>query len=123
MINLKRDRYYVFEDVKLPSSDPLASAISTNEWLESLERAKAIANEQAANNAYSGDDSFNISNSALSSSANTMDQASDVSPSSITHVRATLQKQHSANDGESLKAVGRKRFSKRQSKSGLAAVF
>lgn len=101
----------------------MASAIATNEWLESLERAKAIANEQAANNAYIGDDSFNISNSALSSSANTMDQASDVSPSSMTHVRAALQKQHSANDGEALKGVGRKRFSKRQSKSGLAAVF
>lgn len=123
MFMAQRDRHYVFEDVKPPSSDPMASAISTNEWLEALERAKAIANEQAANNAYSGDESFNISNSALSSSANTMDQASDVSPSSMTHVRAALYKQHSGNDAESIKGVGRKRFSKRQSKSGLAAVF
>jgi 3-phosphoinositide dependent protein kinase-1 len=100
----------------------MASAISTNEWLEALERAKAIANEHAANNAYGADDSFNISTSALSSSGNTIDQASDVSPSSMTHVRTTLHKQHSGNDAESIKG-GRKRFSKRQSKSGLTAVF
>ena len=123
MVFAQRDRHYVFEDIKPSSSDPMASAISTNEWLEALERAKAIAHEQAANNAYSGDESFNISNSALSSSANTMDQASDVSPSSMTHVRAALHKQHSGNDAESIKGAGRKRFSKRQSKSGLAAVF
>ncbi len=100
----------------------MASAVSTNEWLEALERAKAIADEQEANNAYNGDDAFNISSSALSSSANTLDQASDISPSSLSHVRATLHKQHSGNEVDSTKG-GRKRFSKRQSKSGLAAVF
>lgn len=119
---IQRERHYVFEEVKPSSGDPMASAISTNEWLETLERAKAIANEQAANNAYNVDDSFNISNSALSSSGNTIDQASDVSPSSMTHVRATLHKQHSGNEIDSVKG-GRKRFSKRQSKSGLTAVF
>ena len=118
----QRDKHYVFEDPKPPSSDPLATATSTQDWLETIDRAKEMAVMQSVNNSYSGDDSFNIASSALSSHANTMDRKADLSPESIPHSgRATLQKHHSGGDSESIK--GRKRFSKRQSKSGLAAVF
>ena len=107
----------------------MATAVSTQEWLEALDRAKELAASQSAQSSYNVDgaygetDSFNMSSSALSSHASTLDHhIQDVNPSEATsHHRGTLHKQHSAADSESLK--GRKRFSKRQSKSGLAAVF
>ena len=108
----------------------MATAVSTQDWLETLDRAKELAasqNMQSAYNAegpYNAEDTFNISSSALSSHASTLDhQVPDVSPveSATHHGRGTLHKQHSGADSESVK--GRKRFSKRQSKSGLAAVF
>lgn len=105
----------------------MASATSAQEWLDTLVRAREIAisfQNQNSNNNYSTDDSLNISSSALSSHASTIDQATDLSPPSGSHGhsgRGILHKQHSGGDAESLK--GRKRFSKRQSKSGLTAVF
>jgi 3-phosphoinositide dependent protein kinase-1 len=99
----------------------MATAKATQEWLDVLGRAKDIAMQQ--NNNYSNDDSLNISSSALSSHASTIDQPTDLSPHSANQShsgRGILHKQHSG-DAESLK--GRKRFSKRQSKSGLTAVF
>ncbi|ETI25354.1 hypothetical protein G647_02126 [Cladophialophora carrionii CBS 160.54] len=116
-----KDRHYVFEDAKPPSNDPMATAKATQEWLDVLGRAKEFAMQQ--NNNYSNNDSLNISSSALSSHASTIDQPTDLSPHSANQShsgRGILHKQHSA-DAESLK--GRKRFSKRQSKSGLTAVF
>ena len=118
----QKDKHFVFEDPKPPSSDPSATASSTQEWLETLDRAKDIAVAQSVNNSYSESDAFNVSSSALSSHANTLDRSSEFGqdgPSS--GHRATLTKHHSGADAESIK--GRKRFSKRQSKSGLAAVF
>lgn len=53
------------------------------------------------------------------SHASTFEDQADMEPSPP-H-RSVLQKQGSTGDSESLK--GRKRFSKRQSKSGLTAVF
>jgi 3-phosphoinositide dependent protein kinase-1 len=101
----------------------MATAVSTQEWLDALVRARDIAiSLQERNNAnYSENDSLNISSSALSSHPSTIDLPTDLSPANLGHSgRGILHKQHSA-DAESLK--GRKRFSKRQSKSGLTAVF
>lgn len=108
----------------------MASAISTQDWLDTLDRAKELAASQSVQSSYAVDgaygetDSFNMSSSAISSHASTLDHhTQDTSPSESTshQGRATLHKQHSGADAESIK--GRKRFSKRQSKSGLAAVF
>ena len=103
----------------------MATAKSTQEWLEELDRAKEFALSQKMNSSYNdADDSLNMSSSALSSHANTLDRSSDFDTSpaeSTSHYRSTLHKQHSGNDADSIK--GRKRFSKRQSKSGLTAVF
>jgi 3-phosphoinositide dependent protein kinase-1 len=100
----------------------MATAIVAQEWLDMLARAQDFAMQQN-NNSYSNDDSLNLSSSALSSHASTIDQPTDLSPHSAgqSHSsRGILHKQHSG-DADSLK--GRKRFSKRQSKSGLTAVF
>ncbi len=103
----------------------MATAISAQEWLDALARAREIAiSLQTSNNNYSNDDSLNLSSSALSSHASTMDRTTDLSPHAAGHGhsgRSILHKQQSGGDAESLK--GRKRFSKRQSKSGLTAVF
>ncbi|KAL6246662.1 serine/threonine protein kinase [Rhinocladiella similis] len=120
-----KDRHFVFEDPKPPSNEQMATAISAQEWLDALARAREIAiSLQNSNNTYSNDDTLNLSSSGLSSHASTMDRTSDLSPPSVNHGhsgRMMLHKQHSGGDAESLK--GRKRFSKRQSKSGLTAVF
>jgi len=102
----------------------MASVVAVQEWLDIVERAKDIAtSHQTQTASYTNDDALDMS-SSLSSHTNTMDQATDMSPQSMAHGhsgRAMLHKQHSGGDAESLK--GRKRFSKRQSKSGLTAVF
>ena len=66
---------------------------------------------------YSGDP--NLQNAAAGSTRD-LDLDSPPRPES-TQGRNTLQKHQANNDNDSFK--GRKRFSKRQSKSGLAAVF
>ena len=105
----------------------MASAQSAQEWLDIIDRAKQMAKfhghgtHQGSNNTnndtYIGeeDDGFNISTSALSSQdSNTFgDQATDLPTNTHAQQRGTLHKQHE----------GHKRFSKRQSKSGLTAVF
>lgn len=88
--------------------------MSAQEWLDSLDRAREMASH---NN--SGDEGFRDLSSGMSSHTNTLDRASDMQEGAP-HGRATLIK-HQATDSESVK--GRKRFSRRHSKNGLAAVF
>ena len=159
-----------------PDPNNNASAISTQDWLETLARAKEIALSQSTTTNYSSsafsysstgeaDALNNISSSGLSDHASTLDAAygfrSSAGPldrntsqdmslrgedwswgergeESRGNMRATLQK-HSpqghdrgvglgrSGDGDSIKGSGSggrsKRFSKRQSKGALAAVF
>ncbi|KAL9114048.1 MAG: hypothetical protein Q9227_001820 [Pyrenula ochraceoflavens] len=116
-----RDKRFVFEDLKPNPNDSLATANSAQDWLETIERAKEIAISQSLQNSYSGEESFNIPSSAMSSHANTLDHHSEFSRDGAVNPRGHLVKNHSGADTESIK--GRRRFSKRQSKNGLAAVF
>ncbi|RMZ89157.1 hypothetical protein DV736_g3611, partial [Chaetothyriales sp. CBS 134916] len=120
-----RDRHFVFEDVKANAKEPTATAASAQEWADSLVKSRDLAiSQQERTPLYCGDDSLNISSSALSSQPSTIDLPTDLTPPTGGHSQASrgvLHKQHSGGDAESLK--GRKRFSKRQSKSGLTAVF
>lgn len=119
---LQRDKHFVFEDPKLSSGDVSTTATSTQDWLDTLDRAKDMGVSQSIQNSYSGDEAFKDLSSALSSHANTLDRSSEFAPEPPSSSgRATLTKHHSGADSDSIK--GRKRFSKRQSKSGLAAVF
>jgi 3-phosphoinositide dependent protein kinase-1 len=160
------DKRHTFEDPKPHSAanqnsqvDQNSTALSAQDWLDTISRAKDIALSQSATNAaaggysYSaGDDAYNLASSGLSSHANTLDAASEMHSSRPEdnagdglgsrggervergNMRATLQKHHSSDralrsdgDGDSVKGTGRegrsKRFSKRQSKGVLAAVF
>ncbi|KAJ5749194.1 uncharacterized protein N7511_010890 [Penicillium nucicola] len=113
-----REKHYVFEDPKASSG---ATAVQAQEWLDALDRSREMAALQQSAGGF-GDDFQNLS-SGFPSPANTLDRTSDMQkddrgpPSSG---RNHLVK-HQATDSESTK--GRKRFSKRHSKNGLAAVF
>ncbi|PLB38502.1 PDPK1 family serine/threonine-protein kinase [Aspergillus candidus] len=113
-----RDKHFVFEDPKPSSSNMGATALSAQEWLDTLDRAKEMALSQQ--NGYPGDDAFRDLPSELSSQANTLDRSSDVHRDGPSAARTTLVK-HQGNDNESVK--GRKRFSRRHSRNGLSAVF
>ncbi|KAJ5188644.1 hypothetical protein N7491_004964 [Penicillium cf. griseofulvum] len=116
-----RDKHYVFEDPKPSSSNIGATAVQVQEWLDALDRSREMASQQQS--AGYSDDAFRDLSSGFPSPANTLDRNSDMQkddrgpPSSN---RNHLVKQQTA-DTESTK--GRKRFSKRHSKNGLAAVF
>lgn len=116
-MNTQRDKHYVFEEPKTSSSGAASSANSIQEWIDTLDRARELAISQQSS-AYSGDEYRELS-SGFSSQANTLDHSADLQTEVQPSVRSTLQK--NTGDNESLK--GKKRFSKRHSKNGLAAVF
>ncbi|KAJ5239976.1 Serine/threonine-protein kinase PKH2 [Penicillium chermesinum] len=114
-----RDKHFVFEDPKL---SPGASAVTVQEWLDALDRAKEIALTQPSAGPYSADDAFRDIPSEFSSHTNTLDRTADLQGENTSHppTRNTLVK-HQQHDSESVK--GKKRFSRRHSKNGLAAAF
>lgn len=116
----QRDKHLTFEDPRATTSDPAGSKYSTQEWIDSVEQAREIALSQSASSSYVGE---SILNGGMNSPADSLggDSAMPMTgPSSASQSgRQTLRKEK--DDGEGNK--GRKRFSKRHSKSGLAAVF
>ncbi|PSN73769.1 serine/threonine protein kinase-like protein [Corynespora cassiicola Philippines] len=110
-----REKQYVFEDPKNTTSDPDGSKYSSQEWLDSIEQARDYALSQSMANSYSGDSALNDPNSILSSPTSTLGGDSALDGVNIPTARH-LRKDH--GDTDSLK--GRKRFSKRHSKNGLA---
>lgn len=93
--------------------------MTAQEWLDSLDRARDIAMTQPSAGPYSGEEAFRDV-SAYSSHSNTLDRTADLQDNtSHPPTRNTLVKHQ--NDTESVK--GKKRFSRRHSKNGLAAVF
>jgi len=113
----QRDKLYTFEDPRATTADPDGSKYSTKEWIENIDWSKELAVAHNIQTSYSGESVFNELGSSASSpvSGSTTDTAERPG-----HHRQTLKKEQ--GDSDSLK--GRKnRFSKRQSKSGLAAVF
>ncbi|KAL9031100.1 MAG: hypothetical protein Q9196_000835 [Gyalolechia fulgens] len=108
-----KDKHFTFENPKSASSDGSATSASAQEWLDAIERAREMAASQSTSNFYSGEDVLKEIQSGPSSSCRALDIDSSEG-------RNTLQKPP-RNESESF--MGRKRFSKRQSKSGLSAVF
>lgn len=119
----QRDKHYTFEDVKAASSDGSATSASAQEWLDAIDRAREIAlSQNAAAASYTGDE-FKDLQSGMPSPASTLDMATDLRTQSgmALSSRNNLKKQLSSKDPDEVK--GFKRFSKRQSKSGLPSVF
>ncbi|KAJ5132511.1 Serine/threonine-protein kinase PKH2 [Penicillium atrosanguineum] len=114
-----REKHYVFEDPKPSSSNIGSTAVSAQEWLDALDRAREMGLTQQGGS-YSADDAFRDLSSGFSSHANTLERNSELQSEHGSHQPGRLIK-HQATDMESTK--GRKRFSRRHSKNGLAAVF
>lgn len=111
-------KHILFEDPKATPNDPDGSMYGAQEWMDAIERSKEFAISQSMANSYSGDSAFNDLSSQLSSPASTL--GGDNTLDGVNIPTARLRK--GEMDQESLKS-GRKRFSKRHSKNGLAAVF
>jgi 3-phosphoinositide dependent protein kinase-1 len=112
---LQREKQYVFEDPKSTTSDPNGSKFYTQEWLDSIEQARDYAISQSMTNSYSGDSALNDLNSALPSPTSTL--GGDPALEGV-NIPTTRMLRKEPADSDSLK--GRKRFSKRHSKNGLA---
>ena len=123
----QKDKRLLFEDPKATTSDPDGSLYSAKEWIEAIDKAREFALSQSLTNSYSGDSTLNDLSSNLSSPASTLDNSQDGPlegvniPSTRDHHRHLMQGGESGDGGGSNK--GMKRFSKRHSKNGLAAVF
>jgi 3-phosphoinositide dependent protein kinase-1 len=112
-----KEKQYVFEDPKSTTSDPDGSKYSSQEWLDSIEQARDYAFAQTMTNSYSADVGLNelVSNHTTPTSTLGGDSALEgvnIPASRHGHLRKDQ------GDTDSMK--GRKRFSKRHSKNGLA---
>lgn len=113
MLNFEqRDKQYVFEDPKSTTSDPNGSKFYTQEWLDSIDQARDYAFSQ---NIANSDAALNDLNSSMSSPTSTLGGDSALDGVNIPTARHLRKDQ---GDSDSIK--GRKRFSKRHSKNGLA---
>jgi 3-phosphoinositide dependent protein kinase-1 len=110
----QKDKHYTFEDIKA-SSDPTSAQPYAQEWLDTIESAKDLAISQNLTNTYSSEDAFNTSN--MSSPSSTL-----VGDTGLPFDGMGRNGKNQLADGEA-STKSRKRFSKRHSKSGLAAVF
>ena len=116
---MQRDKHFTFEDPKAASSDGSATSAAAEEWIDAIESAREMALSQGTSNSYSNDEAFKGLPTDSSQTTNGLGLDNDSSPDLPS--RNTLQKQYANADRDSF--MGRKRFSKRQSKNGLAAVF
>ncbi|EUC32702.1 hypothetical protein COCCADRAFT_97981 [Bipolaris zeicola 26-R-13] len=111
-----RDKQYVFEDTKSTTSDPEGSKYSTQEWLDSIEQARDYAFSQTMSNSYSADASLSelVSNHTTPTSTLGADSALE-----SVNIPASRHG-HLRKEGDTDSVKGRKRFSKRHSRNGLA---
>ncbi|TKX21859.1 serine/threonine-protein kinase-like protein 8 [Elsinoe australis] len=112
-----KDKQFTFEDPRASTSDPDGSKYSTKEWMEKIDWAKELAASQSVANSYSADSQYSGLGSAIPTPNSAA--ASDLNLDQTVHTRGVLRRD---GDNESLRSR-KNRFSKRHSKSGLAAVF
>ena len=95
-----------------------------DEWLESIDRAKDFAQSQNMLGSYNSDAGFDMSSSATSPTSTLGGGIANIYPDGFSVAdragRKNLSKSQASLQEDSTK---RHRFSKRQSKNGLAAVF
>ncbi|KAI5204664.1 hypothetical protein AUEXF2481DRAFT_1177 [Aureobasidium subglaciale EXF-2481] len=115
-----RDKHFSFEDPRATTADPDGSKYSTKEWMDAIDRAKDVALSQSMADSYSGESQYGDLASTMSSPTSASGGDGGGEQQSIHSVRNTLRKD--PGDNESVKSR-KPRFSKRHSKSGLAAVF
>ncbi|KAG8528265.1 uncharacterized protein KY384_007182 [Bacidia gigantensis] len=132
------DKHYTFESPATTSASDLGSATSAQaqEWLDVIDRSREIAFAQSigSGNSYTGEDQLKDLQSVTATTGSTraldLDSPGGALSSGMGSIggnlgvdssRNTLHKSPQQDRDEGF--IGRKRFSKRASKSGLAAVF
>jgi 3-phosphoinositide dependent protein kinase-1 len=142
LICLKKDKHIVFEQPSSPLPEPDGTAILAREWMDTFSSAREIAFAQhtiSGVNSYSGDSNFDVSGaSQLSSpdgvgSSGSMGLEYDGQADGVDVLNGHHHQGSRFRDGDEPRSdareltdgknKGRKRFSRRQSKGGLAAVF
>ncbi|KAF2722018.1 kinase-like protein [Polychaeton citri CBS 116435] len=142
-----KDKRHTFEDPRATTSDPAGSKFNTQEWLEAVDNACELARtHQALQSSQSYSSSMNdfAGASAISSPSDSFAEGPTIGGGTAHHLRSTLRRPNTTDDGggglgdsgkdrdgngnaglngSGASKMGRKRFSKRHSKSGLAAVF
>lgn len=113
----KRDKQYTFDDPRGSTSDPDGTVYSTKEWMEKVDLAKELATSQSVAHSFSADSQYSDLGSAMPSPVSTAGSEA-AGYEGNTHARNVLRR-----DGDSDSLKKKHRFSRRQSKSGLAAVF
>jgi 3-phosphoinositide dependent protein kinase-1 len=115
--------HYTFEDSKSSKDSTDSSKTTPQEWIESIERAKDFATSQITLSSYSTDTGFGEMPSSVSSPTSTLG-GNNIYPEGFNVTdrsgRKNLSKSQAPLQEDSAK---KHRFSKRQSKNGLAAVF
>jgi 3-phosphoinositide dependent protein kinase-1 len=113
-----------------PPPEPDGTAIATAEWLETLVRARDLGyTQQSISGSYSGESAMELSSQMPSPAGSSlaggdgsyMDADAALALEGV-NVPSSTSRLRKEEDAESLRK-GRKRFSRRQSKGGLAAVF
>ncbi|KAI9801488.1 MAG: pkb-activating kinase-like protein [Piccolia ochrophora] len=115
-----REKQYTFEDPKFSPPNPESMKTSAQEWLDALERAKDMALSHSTSHSYGDNDGLQELPS-ISRPVSSLGLDPTLDMNDMTNAGGRLVIGQGSIDSESSK--GRKRFSKRQSKSGLAAVF
>lgn len=122
---MKRGTHYTFEDPKSSSSNDMHRT-SPEDWLDTIEQAKDFAISQSMMGSYTSDGGFDMA-SSVSSPSSTLGGSNQVYPEGFgvndRSGRNHLTKSQASLAGDDQPTMKRHRFSKRQSKNGLAAVF
>lgn len=119
---MQRDRHLTFEDSKANTGDPGSSVRSTQEWLDMVAVSKDYASQSGATS-YSGTSGFDGMPANSPSTLSNFDSSDpSLASSSLPYRHNILRKPVQAGEDDE-SAKGLKRFSKRHSKNGLAAVF
>jgi len=120
-----RDKHILFEPPPSPPPEPDGTAVVASEWMVVIDRARELAiAQQSFTGSYSGDSTFNDLSSQISSpTGSTLGGTEFAGEGALDGVNIpSAIRLRKDDDAESLRK-GRKRFSRRQSKGGLAAVF
>jgi len=122
----QRDKHLTFDLIPPAGvpSDPTATKYSAEEWLEELGQAREMAALAAASAAssYSGRSTAEAEADAEAHHHHAPSMPNGERSTGQHHLRQTMRGEDGGGGGGGVWA-GRKRFSKRNSKSGLAAVF
>jgi 3-phosphoinositide dependent protein kinase-1 len=117
---LQHGTHYSFEEPRSSNSSSDVGRTTPEEWIETLDSAKDFAMSQSMLGSYNNDNSFAEMSSSVSSPTSTLG-GGNTYPEGMGVTDRNGRKNLTKNQEDA--PPKRHRFSKRQSKSGLAAVF